>query len=197
MVRTGLGRDLAETRDRGQARPVGQVEVKHEDVGLVRADETHRVIDAARLGDDLAVRLGFEQASQAAAHDRVIVGQDHADLLGTHADTVVGPLARRVRGVPRGRCGFARMSVVGRAECEVAVAAGDDRAHPAVDARCQLGVEMHLLERQRATALHRAVGVNDGSAIAAATRSASVRGGDRYAVGMTADATAPERTGHP
>jgi hypothetical protein len=75
----------------------------------VGADEPHGVVYGAGLGHDLAVGFGLEQAPQAAAHDGVIVGQHHSDPLLAHGATVVAARVLRVRAVPSGRCGFARI----------------------------------------------------------------------------------------
>ena len=77
----GVGRLLADHGDRLEARAAGHVQVEHEHRGVVAAHIAPGALDVARLGDDLEVRLAVEQQPQAAAHDRVIVGEHDPDRL--------------------------------------------------------------------------------------------------------------------
>jgi len=113
MVRTTMRLSGEASRIRGIAGRLDPSDMltSSTNVGLVGTDEPHGVADGARLGDHLAVGLGLEQAAQASTHDGVVVGQHHVDLLVAHVATEVGVLVRWVRGVPLGRCGFARITV--------------------------------------------------------------------------------------
>jgi len=73
----GVARQLG---NGGQARLAGHVEIEHEDVGLVAVDAAARGVHLAGLGDDGHVLLGVEEQLQSGPHDRVIVGEQYADL---------------------------------------------------------------------------------------------------------------------
>ena len=66
---------------------------------MVAAHVAPRALDVAGLGHDLEVLLAVEQQPQAAAHDRVVVGEHDPDRLGAGVRSALGPAggARRLR----------------------------------------------------------------------------------------------------
>ena len=93
----GLGRLLAQARDRLQARAAGHVEVQDQDRGAVGAGEAFGVGDGAGFGDDLEAVFVVDQQPQALAHDGVVVGDDHGGLVA------VGSFGAHGGSLPRGR----------------------------------------------------------------------------------------------
>ena len=74
------------------------VEVEHQHVGGMPLDRGERRDAIGRFGDDFELRLRFEDAPDAGAHQRVVVGEDDAD-----------PRPRRRPGIDdRSRCGSDR-----------------------------------------------------------------------------------------
>src|SRR3954453_18358598 len=66
------------------AAQAGHAQVEHHDVGLDRAGQVHRGDAVVGLADDLDARVALERADDALAHERVGLGDQHADL---HAAT--------------------------------------------------------------------------------------------------------------
>src|SRR5439155_20190221 len=68
----------------------GHHNVEEDDVRLLRPHLGDRVVDVARLADDVDVRLRAQQHAQAGADDRVVVDDDDADhRAGTSTTSVV------------------------------------------------------------------------------------------------------------
>ena len=75
-ISSSRGADLAAHLD---AVPVGQPHVDDRDVGLRRRDARQRLLGGPRLADDLDVVALLEELAHAAAHDLVIVEQEHSN----------------------------------------------------------------------------------------------------------------------
>jgi hypothetical protein len=92
---------LAEPGDRGEARLSGHVEVEDENPRAVAEHVAAGRGDVRGLRHDLEVRLHPEQAAEAAADERVVVGEDDLDRVGRRLD-------RRGRDVDVGLGGMIR-----------------------------------------------------------------------------------------
>ncbi len=66
------------------------VEVEHQDVRIVGLRSGERGTPISRFRHDRDARLVFEDAPNAAAHERVIVGEDDASRLVRHAAPPTG-----------------------------------------------------------------------------------------------------------
>ena len=78
-------RRAAEDVDRGvQAVDFRHPEIEHDDIRLERAIELDGLRPAIGFADDDDVRFVFEDAAEALAHERVVVGEQDADGRSRH-----------------------------------------------------------------------------------------------------------------
>src|SRR5690606_24938893 len=76
----GLTASLADPPRHFDSAEIRHPNVEHGNVGLMFPDEGNGLLAVLSLGDDLNARL-FEKALDAASHDLVIVGEEHANGL--------------------------------------------------------------------------------------------------------------------
>ena len=88
------GAALAQVGDHVEPRPVAQRQVEDDDIGLQGARPLERVAHARGLTDDLDLAARLEHPLDAAAHELVVVDQEHAD----HAASI--RVSKRTRAPP-------------------------------------------------------------------------------------------------
>ena len=94
----GVGRALEDRRGGRQAARAGHGRVHHDDVRLQLGGQRDRFVAVARFADDRDRRVVFEQAAEAAPHERVVVGEQDGDRVAS-----CGSVAGAVTAAPSSR----------------------------------------------------------------------------------------------